>query len=189
MSSLKNIIGNSEPIRTLKALISQVAPTDISVLIIGESGTGKELVARSIHELSARRNKPLLIVNCGAIPEGIFESEIFGHERGSYTGADRQRIGYFEKADGGTLMLDEIADVPLSAQVKLLRVLEQGEFMRVGSSRTQTVNTRIIAATNSDLSASVARGEFRQDLYFRLKTIQILVPAVARKSCRYTDLG
>ena len=172
----KMIQGRSEAVRTLRALIEQVAPTDISVLIIGESGTGKELVARAIHDLSPRRNKPLLFVNCGAIPEGIFESEIFGHERGSYTGAERQRIGYFEQADGGTLVLDEIGEMPVAAQVKLLRVLESGEFMRVGSSKSQRVNVRIIAATNVDMATAVSRGDFRQDLYYRLKVVTINVP-------------
>lgn len=170
------ILGTSEPVRALRHLIQQVAPTDIAVLVIGESGTGKELVARAIHELSARRAKPLLSVNCGAIPPGIFESEIFGHERGSYTGAERQRIGYFEQVDGGTLVLDEIGEMPLAAQVKLLRVLENGEFMRVGSSRPQRVNVRIIAATNVDLNEAVGRGDFRQDLYYRLKAVTINVP-------------
>jgi DNA-binding NtrC family response regulator len=180
--SLKDILGSSPPMRALRALIAQVAPTDISVLISGESGTGKELVAQSIHDLSPRRGKPLLVVNCGAIPEGIFESEVFGHERGSYTGADKQRIGYFEQADGGSLMLDEIAEMPLAAQVKLLRILEQGEFMRVGSSRTLRVNVRIMAATNVDLATAVARGNFRQDLYFRLKAVQIVVPPLRERT-------
>jgi DNA-binding NtrC family response regulator len=175
------ILGNSEAVRTLRNLIQQVAPTDISVLVIGESGTGKELVARAIHELSGRRSKPLLSVNCGAIPPGIFESEIFGHERGSYTGAERQRIGYFEQVDGGTLVLDEIGEMPLSAQVKLLRVLENGEFMRVGSSRPQRVNVRIIASTHVDLTQAVARGDFRQDLYYRLKAVTINVPPLRER--------
>jgi DNA-binding NtrC family response regulator len=176
MTSIKTLLGNSESMRGLRALISQVAPTDISVLIIGESGTGKELVARALHDLSPRRTKPMLVVNCGAIPQGIFESEIFGHERGSYTGADRQRIGYFEQADGGTLILDEIAEMPLAVQVKLLRVLESGEFMRVGSSTTKRVNVRIVAATNVDLAAAADQGRFRQDLYYRLKAVTITVP-------------
>jgi DNA-binding NtrC family response regulator len=176
MNSLKALLGTSEPIRSLRALIAQVAPTDISVLIIGESGTGKELVARALHELSPRRAKPVLVVNCGAIPQGIFESEIFGHERGSFTGADRQRFGYFEQADGGTLVLDEIGEMPLPVQVKLLRVLEQGEFMRVGSSKLTKVNVRIIASTHVDLASAAARGEFRQDLYYRLKAVTISVP-------------
>jgi DNA-binding NtrC family response regulator len=182
MNALKSLLGDSQPMRALRALIAQVAPTDISVLIIGESGTGKELVARALHELSARRAKPLLFVNCGAIPQGIFESEIFGHERGSFTGAERQRPGYFEQADGGTLVLDEIGEMPITVQVKLLRVLEQGEFMRVGSSKITKVSVRIIAATNVDLAAAVARGEFRADLYYRLKTVTINVPPLRERT-------
>jgi DNA-binding NtrC family response regulator len=181
MSSIKTLLGNSESMRSLRALITQVAPTDISVLVIGESGTGKELVARALHELSLRRTKPLLVVNCGAIPQGIFESEIFGHERGSYTGADRQRVGYFEQADGGTLFLDEIGETPLPAQVKLLRVLESGEFMRVGSSTTKRVNVRIVAATNVDMAAAVEQGRFRHDLYYRLKAVTITVPSLRER--------
>lgn len=180
-SIARTLLGNSEAMRGLRALIAQVAPTDISVLIVGESGTGKELVARAIHKLSARTAKPLLFVNCGAIPQGIFESEIFGHERGSFTGAERQRIGYFEQANGGTLVLDEIGEMPIDVQVKLLRVLEQGEFMRVGSSRTTKVNVRIIAATNVDLASAVARGDFRQDLYYRLKAVMIVVPPLRER--------
>ncbi|MBU1984627.1 sigma-54 factor interaction domain-containing protein, partial [bacterium] len=147
----KTLLGESNAMRSLRALIAQVAPTDISVLIVGESGTGKELVAQAIHDLSPRRTHSLLFVNCGAIPQGIFESEIFGHERGSYTGAERQRLGYFEQASGGTLVLDEIGEMPFTVQVKLLRVLEQGEVMRVGSSRPTRVDVRIVAATNVDL--------------------------------------
>lgn len=181
MNITRTILGHSEATRGLRALIAQVAPTDISVLIIGESGTGKELVARALHELSQRRSKPLLFVNCGAIPQGIFESEIFGHERGSYTGADRQRLGYFEQADGGTLVLDEIGEMPPAVQVKLLRVLEQGEFMRVGSSTPRRVNVRIVAATHVDLAAAVARGDFRADLYYRLKAVTIAVPPLRER--------
>jgi DNA-binding NtrC family response regulator len=181
MNSARTLLGNGEAMRGLRALIAQVAPTDISVLIIGESGTGKELVVRAIHRLSTRAAKPLLFVNCGAIPQGIFESEIFGHERGSFTGAERQRVGYFEQADGGTLVLDEIGEMPLDVQVKLLRVLEQGEFMRVGSSRTLKVNVRIMAATNVDLASAVARGDFRQDLYYRLKAVTIVVPPLRER--------
>jgi DNA-binding NtrC family response regulator len=182
MNTFKSLIGNSEAMRGLQALIAQVAPTDISVLVIGESGTGKELVARAIHEHSTRRNKPLLFVNCGAIPQGIFESEIFGHERGSYTGADRQRTGYFEQANGGTLVLDEIGEMPVAVQVKLLRVLDQGEIMRVGSSKPFKVDVRIIAATNVDLAAAVSRGAFRQDLYYRLKAVTITVPPLRERA-------
>jgi DNA-binding NtrC family response regulator len=179
--AFRALLGESPAMKALRSLILQVAPTDISVLIIGESGTGKELVARAIHEKSQRANKPILFVNCGAIPEGIFESEIFGHERGSFTSADRQRAGYFEQADGGTLVLDEIGEMPVSVQVKLLRVLETGEFMRVGSSRTQRVNVRIVAATNVDLAAAVSRNDFRQDLYYRLKAVTIAVPPLRER--------
>jgi DNA-binding NtrC family response regulator len=175
------LLGESEAMRALRSLILQVAPTDISVLIVGESGTGKELVARAIHDCSRRMTKPLLFVNCGAIPEGIFESEIFGHEKGSFTGADRQRLGYFEQVNGGTLVLDEIGEMPLTAQVKLLRVLESGEYLRVGSSRPQRVDVRIVAATNVDLALSVSRGDFRQDLYYRLKAVTINVPPLRER--------
>jgi DNA-binding NtrC family response regulator len=177
----RTLLGNSAAMRGLRSIIAQVAPADISVLIIGESGTGKELVARAIHRLSPRASKPLLFVNCGAIPQGIFESEIFGHERGSFTGAERQRAGYFEQADGGTLVLDEIGEMPLEVQVKFLRVLEQGEFMRVGSSRSIKVSVRIIAATNVDLAAAVSQGDFRQDLYYRLKAVTIVVPPLRER--------
>jgi DNA-binding NtrC family response regulator len=176
------ILGASEPIRAVKSLILQAAPTDISILIIGESGTGKELVARAIHENSARAKGPILFVNCGAIPQGIFESEVFGHERGSFTGADRQRSGYFEQSQGGTLILDEIGEMPLDAQVKLLRILEAREFMRVGSSKPIKVDVRVIASTNVDLASAVARGEFRQDLYYRLKAVTIQIPALRERS-------
>ena len=182
MNAVKTLLGESNPMRSLRAVIAQVAPTDITVLVIGESGTGKELVAQAIHDLSPRRGHSLLSVNCGAIPQGIFESEIFGHERGSYTGAERQRLGYFEQASGGTLVLDEIGEMPLNVQVKLLRVLEQGEVMRVGSSRPIRVDVRIIAVTNVDLTAAVARGDFRQDLYYRLKAITITVPPLRERT-------
>lgn len=160
----------------VKRVIEQVAPSDITVLITGESGTGKELVARAVHALSPRRGKPLLTVNCGAIPEGIFESEIFGHEKGAFTSAIEKRPGYFEQANGGSLFLDEIGEMPLSVQVKLLRVLDTGLFMRVGGVQEIKVDVRIIAATNKDLGLEVARGKFRQDLYYRLKAINITLP-------------
>lgn len=181
-SAVKTLLGESNAMRALRALIAQVAPTDITVLVIGESGTGKELVAQAIHDLSPRRGHSLLFVNCGAIPQGIFESEIFGHERGSYTGAERQRVGYFEQASGGTLVLDEIGEMPLNVQVKLLRVIEQGEVMRVGSSRPIRVDVRIIAATNVDLAAAVARSDFRPDLYYRLKAVTITVPPLRERA-------
>ncbi|MBK6767214.1 MAG: sigma-54-dependent Fis family transcriptional regulator [bacterium] len=182
MSALDQLIGRSDSLRVVKSLLLQAAPTDISILIIGESGTGKELVARSIHENSARRSGPLLFVNCGAIPQGIFESEVFGHERGSFTGADRKRTGYFEQSQGGTLVLDEIGEMPLESQAKLLRILESRELMRVGSSKTLPLDVRVVAATNVDLANAVARGEFRHDLYFRLKAVTLVIPPLRERS-------
>lgn len=170
------ILGISVAMRKILEVIRQVAPTDITVLISGESGVGKEVIAKAIHRASARSKKPLITVNSGAIPEGILESELFGHERGSFTGASEQRKGYFELADGGTIFLDEIGELPLSAQVKFLRVLENGEFLRVGSSAPRTVNVRIIAATNKDLEAEVRHNRFRADLFFRLRSVNIVVP-------------
>ena len=149
------ILGESVAMRKIVDVIAQVAPTDITVLISGESGVGKEVVAKAIHNASARSRRPFVTVNCGAIPEGIIESELFGHERGSFTGASDQRKGYFELADGGTIFLDEIGELPLAAQVKFLRVLENGEFQRVGSSVPKRVNVRVIGATNKDLEAEV----------------------------------
>jgi DNA-binding NtrC family response regulator len=165
----------------IRILVSQVASTDISVLITGESGTGKELIAQAIHQASQRREERLVMVNCGAIPEGIFESEIFGHEKGSFTGADNRRQGMFEQADGGTILLDEIGEMPLFLQVKLLRVLESGSFMRVGGSRPIEVDVRVLAATNRDLAEMVQAGKFRQDLYYRLKAVNILLPPLRER--------
>ena len=173
--------GKSPQIEELLQTIIMVAPTDLSVLITGESGTGKEVVANAIHRLSKRKNKPLISVNCGAIPEGILESELFGHEKGSFTGAIAQRKGYFEAADGGTIFLDEIGEMPLNTQVKLLRVLETSEIMRVGGSRPIKVDVRIIAATNKDLEAAVENNEFRRDLYFRLKAITLHIPPLRKR--------
>lgn len=181
MSALDSLIGASDSLRVVKSLLLQAAPTDISVLIIGESGTGKELVARAIHENSARRNGPLLFVNCGAIPQGIFESEVFGHERGSFTGAVRNRTGYFEQAQGGTLVLDEIGEMPLESQAKLLRILESRELMRVGSSKTLPLDVRVVASTNVDLADAVARGDFRHDLFFRLKAVTLMIPPLRER--------
>ncbi|HID38160.1 MAG TPA: sigma-54-dependent Fis family transcriptional regulator [Calditrichaeota bacterium] len=158
-----------------------VAPTDLSVLIIGESGTGKELVATAIHNFSKRKDKPLITVNCGAIPEGILESELFGHEKGSFTGAIGQKKGYFEVANRGTIFLDEIGEMALNTQVKLLRVLETSEFMRVGGTTTQKVDVRVVAATNKDLEKAVENGEFRRDLYFRLKAVTIRIPPLRKR--------
>ncbi len=168
--------GKSPEVEELISTITMVAPTDLSVLIIGESGTGKEVVANAVHSLSKRSSKPMLSVNCGAIPEGILESELFGHEKGSFTGAIGQKKGYFELADKGTILLDEIGEMPLNTQVKLLRILESAEFMRVGGSEIQKVDVRIIAATNRDLESAVQSNEFRRDLYFRLKAITIHIP-------------
>ncbi|OQX86934.1 sigma-54-dependent Fis family transcriptional regulator [candidate division KSB1 bacterium 4484_87] len=170
------LIGNSPAILQIFQTIEQVAPSDISVLIVGESGTGKELVARAIHQNSKRAEKPLIIVNCGAIPEGLIESELFGHEKGAFTGAIGTRKGFFETAHGGTVFLDEIGEMPLSAQVKLLRVLEGHEFTRVGGSTPQKTDVRIIAATNRSLDKEVQEGNFRQDLYFRLRAVTIEIP-------------
>ncbi len=175
------ILGNSEPVRRMLETIAQVAATDISVLITGESGTGKELVARAVHLRSKRREAPLITVNCGAIPEGILESELFGHEKGSFTGAIGPRKGYFELADTGSIFLDEIGELPPSIQVKLLRVLENREFLRVGGSELHKVNVRFIAATNRDLEQEVRKGNFREDLFYRLNAIHIHVPALRER--------
>ena len=180
------IIGTSDGISQVLEMISQVAPVDISVLITGESGTGKEIVAKAIHKSSKRYNDPLVVVNCGAIPEGIIESELFGHKKGSFTGAGSDRKGYFEEANKGTIFLDEIGETPLETQVKLLRVLESGEFMRVGEAKTRRTDVRVIAATNKNLSELVKNNQFRQDLYFRLKTVNIHIPALRE---RVEDIG
>jgi transcriptional regulator with PAS, ATPase and Fis domain len=175
------IVGRSEEIREVIELIMSVAPTNISVLITGESGVGKEVVAKAIHKLSPRKDKMMITVNCGAIPEGLLESELFGHEKGAYTGAIATKKGYFELADGGTIFLDEIGETPLQTQVKLLRILESGEFMRVGSGELRKVDVRIIAATNRDLSKMVQSKQFRKDLYYRLKAITIEVPPLRNR--------
>jgi DNA-binding NtrC family response regulator len=175
------ILGESMEMRKIVEVIEQVAPTDITVLVSGESGVGKEVIAKAIHTASARSKKPLIAVNCGAIPEGIIESELFGHERGSFTGATEQRKGYFELADGSTIFLDEIGELPLAAQVKFLRVLENGEFLRVGSSVPRRVNVRVIAATNKDLESEVRHNRFRADLFFRLRSVNIHVPPLRKR--------
>ena len=180
------IIGTSNGINQVLEMISQVAPVDISVLITGESGTGKEVVAKAIHRSSKRYNDSLVVVNCGAIPEGIIESELFGHKKGSFTGAGSDRKGYFEEANKGTIFLDEIGETPLETQVKLLRVLESGEFMRVGEAKTRRTDVRVIAATNKNLAELVKSSQFRQDLYFRLKTVNINIPALRE---RVEDIG
>ncbi len=175
------IYGESQVIKEIIAVVKQVAPADITVLITGESGVGKELVARAIHGESKRADGPFVIVNSGAIPEGILESELFGHEKGAFTGAIETRKGYFEMADGGTIFLDEIGDMPIATQVKILRVIETGEFMRVGSSQLRKVNVRVIAATNKNLEEEVKRGNFREDLYYRLRTVNIYIPPLRER--------
>lgn len=173
--------GNTPEVEELLQTLATVAPTDLSVLIIGESGTGKEVIANAIHSQSRRSTKPLISVNCGAIPEGILESELFGHEKGSFTGAIGQRKGYFEAANRGTIFLDEIGEMPLNTQVKLLRVLETSEVMRVGGAESFKVNVRIIAATNKNLEQAVAANEFRRDLYYRLKAITLQIPPLRKR--------
>lgn len=174
------ILGESDKLKEIIETIDQVAKTDITVLISGESGTGKELVANAIHRHSLRKHQPLIKVNCGAIPAGILESELFGHVKGSFTGAIEDRKGYFEAADRGTIFLDEIGEMPLETQVKLLRVLELGEFFPVGGSEVRRVDVRVIAATNKDLSEEIEKGTFRKDLYYRIKTITITLPPLRR---------
>ncbi len=180
------ILGKSAGVQSMLETIEQVAPTDISVLIAGESGSGKELVAAAIHKHSRRSHKPFVIVNCGAIPSGIIESELFGHKKGAFTGAQSDRKGYFQSADGGTIFLDEIGETPLETQVKLLRVLEQGEFLPVGSSTSMKVDVRIVAASNRNLEKEVDAGSFRKDLFYRLKAITISVPSLRG---RREDIG
>ena len=175
------IVGSSAGIQQVIDRAFMVARTDITVLIQGESGVGKELIAHAIHQLSPRKHKALVIVNCGAIPEGLIESELFGAERGAYTGAVERRTGYFEEADGGTIFLDEIGEMPASAQVRLLRVLESGEYSRVGSSTSRYADVRIVAATNKDLAREVELGRFREDLYYRLSTVIIRIPPLRER--------
>ncbi|MEM8599945.1 MAG: sigma 54-interacting transcriptional regulator [Bacteroidota bacterium] len=175
------ILGDSDGMRRVVDRIRQVARTEITVLLEGESGVGKELLAQAVHALSSRRHKSLVVVNCGAIPEGLIESELFGAEKGAYTGATSQRTGFFEEANGGTIFLDEIGEMPPQAQVRLLRVLETGQFSRVGSSQVQTTDARVVAATNKNLAESVRRGDFREDLYYRLSTVVIQIPALRER--------
>jgi len=181
LQSIKNrfgIIGNSPALNYALQVAVQVSNTDLTVLIAGESGVGKEAFSHIIHTLSARKHNPFIAVNCGAIPEGTIDSELFGHEKGSFTGAVDSRKGYFETVNGGTIFLDEIGEMPLGTQARLLRVLESGEFIRVGSSKTQKTDVRVIAATNKDLLQLVQNGKFREDLYYRLNTVPIRVPAL-----------
>jgi transcriptional regulator with PAS, ATPase and Fis domain len=172
------IIGNHEELNRAIDIAVQVAPTDLSVLITGESGTGKEIFPQVIHSYSSRKHGQYIAVNCGAIPEGTIDSELFGHEKGSFTGATESRKGYFEVADGGTVFLDEVAELPLSTQVRLLRVLETGEFIRVGSSKVQKTNVRVIAASNVEVPKAINNGRFREDLFYRLNTVPIRIPAL-----------
>ncbi len=175
------IIGNdAELIRAIDVAL-QVAPTDISVFVYGESGTGKESIPKIIHQNSKRKHNNYVAVNCGAIPEGTIDSELFGHEKGAFTGAHDSRKGYFEVADGGTIFLDEVAELPLSTQVRLLRVLESGEFMKVGSSKTQKTDVRIVAATNVNIQEALRKGKFREDLFYRLNTVSIQIPALRKR--------
>ncbi len=175
------IIGNYEGLNRALDIAVQVAPTDLSVLISGESGTGKEVFPQAIHSYSTRKHGSYIAVNCGAIPEGTIDSELFGHEKGAFTGATDSRKGYFEFADEGTIFLDEVAELPLSTQVRLLRVLETGEFIRVGSSKVQKTNVRVIAASNVDVTREIDQGRFREDLFYRLNTVPIRVPALRER--------
>jgi transcriptional regulator with PAS, ATPase and Fis domain len=172
------IIGNSPQLDHCIDIARQVAPTDLSVLITGESGTGKEIFPQIIHFLSARKHGPYIAVNCGAIPEGTIDSELFGHEKGSFTGAHEARKGYFEVVNGGTIFLDEVAELPMLTQARLLRVLESGEFIRVGSSKVQKTNVRVVAATNVNILEAIEKGKFREDLYYRLNTVPISIPSL-----------
>ena len=187
MTDLQNIkqrfgiIGNFIGLNRAIDIALQVAPTDLSVLITGESGSGKESFPQVIHSFSTRKHGPYIAVNCGAIPEGTIDSELFGHEKGSFTGATDSRKGYFEVADGGTIFLDEVAELPLSTQVRLLRVLEAGEFIRVGSSKVQKTNVRVVAASNVEIPAAISEGRFREDLFYRLNTVPIKMPALRER--------
>ena len=187
MDSLQNIkqrfgiIGNNIGLNRALEKSLRVAETDISVLVVGESGVGKENIPRIIHQYSHRKHSKYIAVNCGAIPEGTIDSELFGHEKGAFTGATQSRDGYFQVADGGTIFLDEVGELPLSTQVRLLRVLESGEFLKVGSSKVQKSNLRIVAATNLNIPEAIQKGKFREDLYYRLSTVEILIPPLRNR--------
>lgn len=184
LTSIKNrfgIIGSSEALNRALEVALRVAPTDLSVLVTGESGVGKEFFPQVIHAYSARKHNKYIAVNCGAIPEGTIDSELFGHEKGAFTGAVEARKGYFEEADGGTIFLDEVAELPHSTQVRLLRVLQTGEFIRVGSAKVQKTNVRVVAATNTNLQDAIQAGRFREDLYYRLNTVPIQVPPLRER--------
>ncbi len=175
------IIGNDTSLNRAIEKAIQVSPTDISVIVTGESGVGKESIPKIIHQLSHRKHSKYIAVNCGAIPEGTIDSELFGHEKGSFTGATQTRNGYFEVADGGTIFLDEVGELPLTTQVRLLRVLENGEFIKVGSSKTQQTDIRIVAATNTNMFEAIRKGKFREDLYYRLSTVEINIPPLRNR--------
>lgn len=176
------IIGNAPLLNRALEVAVQVAPTDISVLVTGESGTGKEIIPQVIHQMSSRKHGEYIAVNCGAIPEGTIDSELFGHEKGAFTGASGSRKGYFEEADGGTIFLDEVAELPMQTQVRLLRVLETGEFIRVGSSKVIKTNVRVVAATNENMKHAIASGKFREDLFYRLSTVPIALPSLKKRN-------
>ena len=176
------IIGNDPQLNRAIGKAIRVSPTDISVLVTGESGVGKESIPRIIHQLSLRKHGKFIAVNCGAIPEGTIDSELFGHEKGAFTGATSTRSGYFEEADGGTIFLDEVGELPLTTQVRLLRVLENGEFLKVGSSQVQKTNVRIVAATNLDMPKAIQQGKFREDLFYRLITVEIVLPPLRERN-------
>ena len=176
------IIGNDPQLNRAIGKAIRVSPTDISVLVTGESGVGKESIPRIIHQLSLRKHGKFIAVNCGAIPEGTIDSELFGHEKGAFTGATSTRSGYFEEADGGTIFLDEVGELPLTTQVRLLRVLENGEFLKVGSSQVQKTNVRIVAATNLDMPKAIQQGKFREDLFYRLSTVEIVLPPLRERN-------
>lgn len=176
-----SIIGNAPLLNRALEVAAQVAPTDISVLVTGESGTGKEIIPQVIHQLSSRKHGEYIAVNCGAIPEGTIDSELFGHEKGSFTGASGSREGYFQVADGGTIFLDEVAELPMQTQVRLLRVLETGEFIRVGSSKVIKTNVRVVAATNENMNRAIQSGKFREDLLYRLSTVPISLPPLRQR--------
>jgi len=188
-AKLAQVIAESPAMKSILNVVQRIGPADANVLITGENGTGKEVIARSLHAVSNRSSRPLVSVNAGALPEGLFESELFGHVRGAFTDAKTDRVGRFELADGGTLFLDEISNVPMNLQAKLLRVLETGEFERLGSSKTHKVDVRLLSATNADLKADVVAGKFRQDLMFRLNTVEIHLPPLRERREDITPLA
>ena len=180
--SLPRLVGTSEGLRNALLQVQRVAPSESTVLILGESGTGKELLARSVHQLSPRAKGPFVAINCAAIPESLLENELFGHEKGAFTGANARKLGRVEMAQGGTLFLDEIGELPLSLQPKILRLVQEKQFDRVGGTETRRIDLRLVTATNRDLKAMVASREFREDLYFRLSVIEITIPPLRERT-------